>query len=646
MSMIVKLYSKYYHICVLMVSPRDQGHAGVARDRVYLILTLKSKVEQIFNPQDLYNAITEYITARVQTRPRDYLVSDNVDLLLEATRVSSVRKIPLRQDCHLVNWLDAADSVWLNKTHFKDEKRAKLVSALMFNTGWTLDDPKPGMLVFAECSKEDVFSQAKSRYETRGKPAAHTAWGAKEMHLFMKYQHHLIKKGSLRRSKLGGFAWDLPSKGADGRPAPLPKAVLDFHRMSDDQCEEDRKKPGRAEENKDKKKDQITDFTLESGSDDDGTVISAKGEDASLCSELLRDGGRIEMKSEGRGKKSPEEKQKGKISSGIAKVSNDPALLKGMKAKDVRGTGSKNQDGPKPKDSTKEDSDDESLRTLSSEPEVKDKKEPSDSKPFFEKSEDGERFILIDPKLRKCVPLPRGEEWTVEFDDGKACYMLGSVSGKYKHRTVGSLLASSRATDWSPKVKEAPTKKPAKEGKTKADDESLDSQSQAAKLKSKRGHGKHDKRKRAPSRSSESRGSLASIKTRRDCKGEKTEDSKHKADVKKKKKLSEDEKDKEASKRMRLEAESAEKKKQAEEKQKEEAKREKIEAEASARKASEKPAASSATKSAREPEPSPSENADAEEGEGDSKGKDEMDVDSDAVLATLDERTADTPAGG
>ena len=96
MNMIVKLYSKYYDIAVLKVSPRDQGHAGVARDRMYLILTLRSLVEQVFNPNAVYAKITEYITARVQTQPRDYLVSDRVDLILESGRTAAVRKIPLR----------------------------------------------------------------------------------------------------------------------------------------------------------------------------------------------------------------------------------------------------------------------------------------------------------------------------------------------------------------------------------------------------------------------------------------------------------------------------------------------------------------------------------------------------------------------
>ena len=84
---------------------------------------------------------------------------------------------------------------------------------------------------------------------------------------------------------------------------------------------------------------------------------------------------------------------------------------------------------------------------MTSQPDVE--KEPGDSKPFLQKSEDGDRFMLVDPKLRKCLPLPRGEEWTIEFNDGKACYMLESKSGKYKRRPVGILLSgSSRTTEW------------------------------------------------------------------------------------------------------------------------------------------------------------------------------------------------------
>ena len=46
MAMIKTLYSRHYDIRTLFVSPADQGHAGIARDRVYVILALKGRVEE------------------------------------------------------------------------------------------------------------------------------------------------------------------------------------------------------------------------------------------------------------------------------------------------------------------------------------------------------------------------------------------------------------------------------------------------------------------------------------------------------------------------------------------------------------------------------------------------------------------------
>ena len=79
MPMIMLLYSRYYAIKKLHVSPADQGHAGVARDRIYLVLALKGKVSQ-------------FIKRRVQTRPCDYLVASWDELQREAQAVAMTRK--------------------------------------------------------------------------------------------------------------------------------------------------------------------------------------------------------------------------------------------------------------------------------------------------------------------------------------------------------------------------------------------------------------------------------------------------------------------------------------------------------------------------------------------------------------------------
>ena len=63
-----------------------------------------------------------------------------------------------------------------------------------------------------------------SRYATRGKPAAATAWSPRQMHWYCKWQ----LKSKVRKSQLGGFGWQLPEKRRSGQPAEMPPEVQDF----------------------------------------------------------------------------------------------------------------------------------------------------------------------------------------------------------------------------------------------------------------------------------------------------------------------------------------------------------------------------------------------------------------------------------
>ena len=50
----------------------------------------------------------------------------------------------------MIDWLDHADSVWLARDIWKDERRARLFSALAFNFGWLPEDAKiacPGLRI-------------------------------------------------------------------------------------------------------------------------------------------------------------------------------------------------------------------------------------------------------------------------------------------------------------------------------------------------------------------------------------------------------------------------------------------------------------------------------------------------------------------
>ena len=96
MPMIVRLYGKHYDIHPIYATPGDQGHSGVARDRVYLILTLKKKLVPITDLQQLYVNVSKFIQKYVCTKPSDYMVSSKIDLLQEARKTAVCRQIRLR----------------------------------------------------------------------------------------------------------------------------------------------------------------------------------------------------------------------------------------------------------------------------------------------------------------------------------------------------------------------------------------------------------------------------------------------------------------------------------------------------------------------------------------------------------------------
>ncbi|CAE7232731.1 unnamed protein product [Symbiodinium sp. CCMP2592] len=97
MQMIMLLYGRYYDIQQLWVSPSDQGHSAVARDRTYLILARRGLVEQVHDPRLVYQQVSDSIRARVSTRPRDYFVATRRQVLQEGQRAAMVRKTVFRK---------------------------------------------------------------------------------------------------------------------------------------------------------------------------------------------------------------------------------------------------------------------------------------------------------------------------------------------------------------------------------------------------------------------------------------------------------------------------------------------------------------------------------------------------------------------
>ena len=91
-----KLYGMHYNLFPVYVEPGHLGQTGVERRRVYIIMSHKRTVQQIYNPQKIYDKICKCCRLFVQTRPRDYWCSTARDVHLEAERVALTRRIPLR----------------------------------------------------------------------------------------------------------------------------------------------------------------------------------------------------------------------------------------------------------------------------------------------------------------------------------------------------------------------------------------------------------------------------------------------------------------------------------------------------------------------------------------------------------------------
>ena len=103
--MIQKLYGRHYAIEQLFVTPADQGHAGVARSRTYLVLALRRLVERTQDLQQVYKLVSDAIACRVHTRPRDYLVASWTELCEEASRTARRRGIAFRADTFQI-WVE------------------------------------------------------------------------------------------------------------------------------------------------------------------------------------------------------------------------------------------------------------------------------------------------------------------------------------------------------------------------------------------------------------------------------------------------------------------------------------------------------------------------------------------------------------
>ena len=81
------------HIYPIYVATSDAGHAGCSRDRIYILLAHKEKVEQLVpDVEKIYHQISASIRKHVATRPSDYLTATAEEVLMEAQLLAHRRR--------------------------------------------------------------------------------------------------------------------------------------------------------------------------------------------------------------------------------------------------------------------------------------------------------------------------------------------------------------------------------------------------------------------------------------------------------------------------------------------------------------------------------------------------------------------------
>ena len=114
--------------------------------------------------------------------------------------------------------------------------------------------------------KKEVIQAAQSQYVRRGSPAQVTGWGPDEIHLYMRWQFSQLKKGKVKKNKLGGWGWLLPKKAESGEPAPLPDEVIQFNEAK---VGDQKKRKEVSESGSSKSSPSVYESSSDQGSDDD-----------------------------------------------------------------------------------------------------------------------------------------------------------------------------------------------------------------------------------------------------------------------------------------------------------------------------------------------------------------------------------------
>ena len=92
------LFGDDYFIWIIRATPSHQGHDGVSKERLCVVLSHKERTICLQDPVRLYTSISEVMQHHVATSPSDYFIADHREVQLEAMRMAGVRGITYRPE--------------------------------------------------------------------------------------------------------------------------------------------------------------------------------------------------------------------------------------------------------------------------------------------------------------------------------------------------------------------------------------------------------------------------------------------------------------------------------------------------------------------------------------------------------------------
>ena len=95
------LFGLFYHIWAVEAKPEHQGHSGVARPRLYILMLHRMKGVAMYDPVTLYKQVSDDLMMSFRTLPRDYMTATPRDIEIFAMRLASTRGIEYKPAARL-----------------------------------------------------------------------------------------------------------------------------------------------------------------------------------------------------------------------------------------------------------------------------------------------------------------------------------------------------------------------------------------------------------------------------------------------------------------------------------------------------------------------------------------------------------------